>query len=69
MFAVLDNLMSEMCQELNGKVVDLKEAKPGVTTAGHIMVILLTEFDVEDSTCAANDPLTGEIVQVHGSLV
>lgn len=73
LLAVLDNRTSEICQELDGKIVDLKDAEPGVTTPPfhcycRTTVIPVSEFDTEESTRAARDPLTGKTVQVPGDL-
>lgn len=73
LLAVLDNRTSEMCQELDGKVVDLKDAEPGVTTPPfhcycRTTVVPVSEFDSEESTRAARDPKTGKTVYVPGDL-
>lgn len=73
LLAVLDNRTSKMCQELDGKVVDLKDAEPGVTTPPfhcycRTTVVPVSEFDSEESTRAARDPKTGKTVYVPGDL-
>lgn len=73
LLAVLDNRTSEICQELDGKVVDLKDAEPGVTTPPfhcycRTTVVPVSEFDSEESTRAARDPKTGKTVYVPGDL-
>lgn len=73
LLAVLDNRTSETCQELDGKIVALKDAEPGVTTPPfhcycRTTIVPVSEFDTEDSNRAARDPLTGKTVQVPGDL-
>lgn len=73
LLAVLDNRTSETCQELDGKIVALKDAEPGVTTPPfhcycRTTIVPVSEFDTEDSTRAARDPLTGKTVSVPGDL-
>lgn len=75
LIATLDSRTSPICRDMDGKVFDRVDAKPGVTmppfhcycrttTAPYIEGI--TEDD--DSTRAARDPDTGKTVQVPGKM-
>ena len=75
LIATLDSRTSPICRDMDGKVFDRADAKPGVTmppfhcycrttTAPYIKGIT----DDEESTRAARDPDTGKTVQVSGKM-
>lgn len=75
LIATLDSRTSPICRDMDGKVFDRADAKPGVTmppfhcycrttTAPYIEGIT----DDADSTRAARDPDTGKTVQVPGKM-
>ncbi|MDN0047554.1 minor capsid protein [Megasphaera hexanoica] len=75
LIATLDSRTSPICREMDGKVFDRADAKPGVTmppfhcycrttTAPYIEGIT----DDDDSTRVARDPDTGRTVQVPGKM-
>lgn len=75
LIATLDSRTSPICRDMDGKVFDRADAKPGVTmppfhcycrttTAPYIEGIT----DDDDSTRAARDPDTGKTVQVPGKM-
>ena len=75
LIATLDSRTSPICREMDGKVFNRTDAKPGVTmppfhcycrttTAPYIEGIT----DDDDSTRAARDPETGKTVQVSGKM-
>ena len=75
LIATLDSRTSPICRDMDGKVFDRADAKPGVTmppfhcycrttTAPYIEGIT----DDDDSTRVARDPDTGKTVQVPGKM-
>ncbi len=75
LIATLDSRTSQLCRQMDGKVFDRADAKPGVTmppfhcycrttTAPYIEGIT----DDDDSTRVARDPDTGKTVQVPGKM-
>lgn len=75
LIATLDSRTSQLCRQMDGKVFDRADAKPGVTmppfhcycrttTAPYIEGIT----DDDDSTRVARDPDTGRTVQVPGKM-
>ena len=75
LIAMLDSRTSPICREMDGKVFERADAKPGVTmppfhcycrttTAPYIEGIT----DDDDSTRVARDPDTGKTVQVPGKM-
>ena len=72
--ATLDSRTSEMCREMDGKVLPLSEFKPGITAPPlhcHCRSTTCPYFDdefTEGETRAARDPETGKTVQVDSRL-
>lgn len=73
--AVLDMKTSDICQHLDKKVFDKKDAKPGITTPPFHCYCRSTTIpyingitDGADDTRAARDPVTGKTVFVEGNL-
>lgn len=72
--ATLDSKTSETCREMDGKVLLLKEFKPGITAPPlhcHCRSTTCPYFDdefTENETRAARDPETGKTVQVDSKL-
>lgn len=74
LIATLDSRTSPICREMDGKVFDRADAKPGVTMPPfHCYCRTTTAPYIEgitddDSTRAARDPDTGKTVQVPGKM-
>ena len=72
--ATLDSRTSEICREMDGKVLPLSEFKPGITAPPlhcHCRSTTCPYFDdefTEGETRAARDPETGKTVQVDSRL-
>ena len=72
--ATLDGKTSEICREMDGKVLPLSEFKPGITAPPlhcHCRSTTCPYFDdefTENETRAARDPETGKTVQVDSKL-
>ena len=73
--AVLDMKTSDICQHLDKKVFDKKDAKPGITMPPFHCYCRSTTIpyidgitDGTDDTRAARDPVTGKTVFVEGDL-
>lgn len=70
--ATLDNRTSDICRSLDGKIYDMKDAVPGVTTppfhAYCRSTIAPADIIDEEDTRAARDPITGKTVFVDGNL-
>lgn len=72
--ATLDRKTSNLCQGLDGKAFNVEDAKPGVNLPPmhpNCRSVTVGKFDAEaeaDMTRMAQDPLTGETVQVPGDM-